>query len=198
MGRDILKTLAVFCGSSNGASDIYVEVAKKLGKELVKRDITLVYGGASVGVMGAVADAVLEAGGKVIGVMPSFLEKREISHKNLTELIVVDSMHDRKEKMAELADGFMALPGGPGTLEEFFEIFTWAQLGLHQKPCGLLNINHYYDPLITLFNHMSDEQFLHEKYRTMALVDVDPSGLLDQFNSYEAPTVKSYITEKQT
>ncbi|MGE7837632.1 TIGR00730 family Rossman fold protein [Viridibacillus arvi] len=193
-----MKTLAVFCGSSNGASDIYVEVAKKLGKELVKRDITLVYGGASVGVMGAVADAVLEAGGKVIGVMPSFLEKREISHKNLTELIVVDSMHDRKEKMAELADGFMALPGGPGTLEEFFEIFTWAQLGLHQKPCGLLNINHYYDPLIALFNHMSDEQFLHEKYRTMALVDVDPSGLLDQFNSYEAPTVKSYITEKQT
>ncbi|QOV12339.1 TIGR00730 family Rossman fold protein [Viridibacillus arvi] len=193
-----MKTLAVFCGSSNGASDIYVEVAKKLGKELAKRDITLVYGGASVGVMGAVADAVLEAGGKVIGVMPSFLEKREISHKNLTELIVVDSMHDRKEKMAELADGFMALPGGPGTLEEFFEIFTWAQLGLHQKPCGLLNINHYYDPLIALFNHMSDEQFLHEKYRTMALVDNEPSGLLDQFNSYEAPTVKSYITEKQT
>lgn len=193
-----MKTLAVFCGSSNGASNVYVEVAKKLGKELAKRDITLVYGGASVGVMGAVADAVLEAGGKVIGVMPSFLEKREISHKNLTELIVVDSMHDRKEKMAELADGFMALPGGPGTLEEFFEIFTWAQLGLHQKPCGLLNINHYYDPLIALFNHMSDEQFLHEKYRTMALVDIEPSGLLDQFNSYEAPTVKSYITEKQT
>ncbi|MFF3102176.1 LOG family protein [Viridibacillus arvi] len=193
-----MKTLGVFCGSSNGASDIYVEVAKKLGKELAKRDITLVYGGASVGVMGAVADAVLEAGGKVIGVMPSFLEKREISHKNLTELIVVDSMHDRKEKMAELADGFMALPGGPGTLEEFFEIFTWAQLGLHQKPCGLLNINHYYDPLIALFNHMSDEQFLHEKYRTMALVDIEPSRLLDQFSSYEAPTVKSYITEKQT
>ncbi|MEK5481922.1 LOG family protein [Viridibacillus sp. FSL R5-0888] len=192
-----MKTLAVFCGSSDGASNIYVEVAKKLGKELAKRDITLVYGGASVGVMGAVADAVLEAGGKVIGVMPSFLEKREISHKNLTELIVVDSMHDRKEKMAELADGFMALPGGPGTLEEFFEIFTWAQLGLHQKPCGLLNINHYYDPLIALFNHMSDEQFLHEKYRTMALVDIEPSGLLDQFNVYEAPTVKSYITEKQ-
>lgn len=193
-----MKTLAVFCGSSNGASNVYVEVAKKLGQELVKRDITLVYGGASVGVMGAVADAVLEAGGKVIGVMPSFLEKREISHKNLTELIVVDSMHDRKEKIAELADGFMALPGGPGTLEEFFEIFTWAQLGLHQKPCGLLNINQYYEPLIALFNHMSDEQFLHEKYRTLALVDEDPSGLLDQFNSYEAPTVKSYITEKQT
>ncbi|MGE7625103.1 TIGR00730 family Rossman fold protein [Viridibacillus sp. NPDC096237] len=189
-----MKTLAVFCGSSNGASSVYVEVAKRLGEELAKRNITLIYGGASVGVMGAVADSVLAAGGKVIGVMPSFLEKREISHKNLTELIVVDSMHDRKGKIAELADGFMALPGGPGTLEEFFEIFTWAQLGLHQKPCGLLNINHYYDPLIAFFNHMSDEQFLHEKYRTMALVDEDPSGLIDQFNSYEAPTVKSYIT----
>lgn len=193
-----MKTLAVFCGSSKGASNVYLEVMKKLGKELAKRNITLVYGGACVGIMGAVADSVLEAGGKVIGVMPSFLEKREISHKNLTELIVVDSMHERKAKMAELADGFIALPGGPGTLEEFFEIFTWAQLGLHHKPCGLLNINHYYDPLVALFNHMSDEQFLHEKYRSMALVDVEPNGLLDQFNTYEPPTVKSFITEKQT
>ncbi|AXN38191.1 LOG family protein [Peribacillus butanolivorans] len=193
-----MKTLAVFCGSSKGASNVYLEAAKKLGKELAKRHITLVYGGACVGIMGAVADSVLEAGGKVIGVMPSFLEKREISHKNLTELIVVDSMHERKAKMAELSDGFIALPGGPGTLEEFFEIFTWAQLGLHHKPCGLLNINHYYDPLVALFNHMSDEQFLHEKYRSMALVDVEPNGLLDQFNTYEPPTVKSFITEKQT
>ncbi|MFF2587923.1 TIGR00730 family Rossman fold protein [Peribacillus butanolivorans] len=193
-----MKTLAVFCGSSKGASNVYLEAAKKLGKELAKRNITLVYGGACVGIMGAVADSVLEAGGKVIGVMPSFLEKREISHKSLTELIVVDSMHERKAKMAELADGFIALPGGPGTLEEFFEIFTWAQLGLHHKPCGLLNINHYYDPLVALFNHMSDEQFLHEKYRSMALVDVEPNGLLDQFNTYEPPTVKSFITEKQT
>lgn len=192
---NILNTLAVFCGSSNGASTVYIEVAKKLGKELAKRNITLVYGGASVGIMGAVAESVLEAGGKVIGIMPSFLEQREISHSNLTELIVVGSMHERKAKMAELADGFIALPGGPGTLEEFFEIFTWAQLGLHRKPCGLLNINHYYDPLIALFNHMSDEQFLHEKYRSMALVDVEPNGLLDQFNNYEPPAVKSYITE---
>lgn len=195
---NILKTLAVFCGSSNGASTVYVEVAKKLGEELAKRNITLVYGGASVGIMGAVAEAVLDAGGKVIGIMPSFLEQREISHNNLTELIVVDSMHERKAKMAELADGFIALPGGPGTLEEFFEIFTWAQLGLHRKPCGLLNINNYYDPLVALFNHMTEEQFLHEKYRSMALVDVDPNGLLNQFNNYEPPTVKSYITEKQT
>jgi uncharacterized protein (TIGR00730 family) len=192
-----LKKLAVFCGSSNGSSDVYVEAAKKLGKELAKRNIALVYGGASVGVMGAVADSVLEEGGYVIGVMPSFLDDREIAHKNLTELIIVDSMHERKAKMADLADGFIALPGGPGTLEEFFEIFTWAQLGLHSKPCGLLNINHYYDPLITLFNHMSNEQFLHEKYRTMALVDNEPSGILDKFNTYEPPTVKTYITEKQ-
>ncbi|MBE1556804.1 TIGR00730 family Rossman fold protein [Sporosarcina limicola] len=193
-----MKTLAVFCGSSNGASDVYIDGAKKLGKELAKRNIALVYGGASVGVMGAVADAVLAEGGQVIGIMPSFLEKREIAHKNLTELIVVDSMHERKAKIADLVDGFIALPGGPGTLEEFFEMFTWAQLGLHHKPCGLLNINHYYDPLIALFDHMTNEQFLHEKYRSMALVDVEPNGLLDQFNTYEPPTVKAYITEKQT
>ncbi len=192
-----MKSIAVFCGSSAGASNVYIETARKFGEELVKRDITLVYGGASVGVMGAVADAVLEDGGQVIGIMPSFLEKREISHKRLSELIVVDSMHERKAKMAELADGFVALPGGPGTLEEFFEIFTWAQLGLHQKPCGLLNINHYFAPLVELFNHMTREQFLHEKYRSMALVDVEPSQLLDKFDSYEAPTVKTYLNEKQ-
>jgi uncharacterized protein (TIGR00730 family) len=192
-----VKKIAVFCGSSNGVSDVYIVGAKSLGKELVKRDITLVYGGASVGIMGAIADAVLEEGGHVIGIIPSFLESREISHKNLSELIIVNSMHERKAKMAELADGFIALPGGPGTLEEFFEIFTWSQLGLHNKPCGLLNINHYYDPLVSLFDHMLEEQFLHEKYRSMALVDIDPRGLLDQFNTYEPPTQKTYITEKQ-
>ncbi|MEI5909087.1 TIGR00730 family Rossman fold protein [Bacillus spongiae] len=187
-----MKTIAVFCGSSNGTSELYIQGARKLGKELAKRNITLVYGGASVGIMGAVADSVLEEGGKVIGVMPGFLDNREISHKNLSELIIVDSMHERKAKIAELADGFMALPGGPGTLEEFFEVFTWAQLGLHQKPCGLLNINHYYDPLIALFNHMSDEEFLHKKYRTMAIVEEDPMRILDKFNAYEPPTLKTY------
>ncbi|MEH7609270.1 TIGR00730 family Rossman fold protein [Priestia megaterium] len=193
-----MKRIAVFCGSSNGASDLYIQGAKDLGKELAKRNISLVYGGASVGVMGAVANAVLEAGGHVIGVMPTFLEEREISHKNLSELIVVGSMHERKAKMAELVDGFITLPGGPGTLEEFFEIFTWAQLGLHQKPCGLLNINEYYTPLISLFNHMTEEQFLQEKYRSMALVDTEPQGLLDQFNTYQPPSVKTYITKAQS
>lgn len=194
-----MKRLAVFCGSSNGASAIYIEEAKALGKELAKRQIGLVYGGASVGVMGAVADAVLEAGGHVTGVMPSFLDEREITHRNLSELTIVESMHERKAKMAELADGFIALPGGPGTLEEFFEIFTWAQLGLHKKPCGLLNVNHYYNPLIALFNHMTDEKFLQKKYRSMALVDTKPEGLLDQFAAYQPPAVKTYIkNESQT
>lgn len=193
-----MKKAAVFCGSSSGSSNIYIKSAKILGKELAKRSITLVYGGASVGVMGAVADSVLEAGGEVIGVMPSFLEEREISHKKLSKLVIVDSMHERKAKMAELADGFITLPGGPGTLEEFFEIFTWAQLGLHQKPFGLLNINHYFDPLLELFNHMAKEQFLHEKYLSMALVDVEPGRLLEKFRSYEPPATKTYITEKQT
>ncbi|YCA45103.1 TIGR00730 family Rossman fold protein [Bacillus sp. JZ8] len=193
-----MKRIAVFCGSSNGATDLYIKEAKKLGEELARRNISLVYGGASVGVMGAVADSVLKFGGHVIGVMPTFLEEREIAHKNLSELIVVESMHERKAKMAELADGFIALPGGPGTLEEFFEIFTWAQLGLHQKPCGLLNINEYYTPLVSLFNHMTEEQFLQEKYRTMALVDKEPQGLLDQFHTYQPPSVKTYITEAQS
>ncbi|GIP38380.1 cytokinin riboside 5'-monophosphate phosphoribohydrolase [Paenibacillus sp. J31TS4] len=193
-----MKSIAVFCGSSAGASNVYIEHAIRFGKELAKRDLTLVYGGASVGVMGAVADAVLEEGGQVIGIMPGFLEQREISHKGLSRLIVVDSMHERKATMAELADGFVALPGGPGTLEEFFEIFTWAQLGLHQKPCGLLNINHYFDPLVELFNHMTKEQFLHEKYLSMAIVEMEPNRLLEQFASYEPPTVKTYLKENQT
>lgn len=187
-----LKRLAVFCGSSNGASSAYREGAVQLGKELAKRGISLVYGGASVGIMGTVADTVLEEGGEVIGVMPKLLIEREISHQHVTKLFIVDSMLERKAKMAELADGFIALPGGPGTLEEFFEVFTWAQIGIHQKPLGLLNINHYYDPLLALFDHMVTEQFLQAKYRSMSIVDSDAKALLDQFETYQAPTVKTY------
>lgn len=193
-----MKKIAVFCGSSNGALPSYKEGAIKLGKELARRDITLVYGGASVGIMGTVADAVLEAGGQVIGVIPKMLEDREISHRNLTELIIVDSMHERKTKMVELADGFVALPGGPGTLEEFFEVFTWAQLGLHQKPCGILNVDHYYDLLISFFDQMNEQQFLQDKYRSIVLVDSDPAHLIEKFNTYIPPTVKTYINEDQT
>ncbi|NGP44299.1 TIGR00730 family Rossman fold protein [Bacillaceae bacterium SIJ1] len=187
-----MKRIAVFCGSSEGATSQYKEGATALGKELAKQGITLVYGGASVGLMGTVADAALENGGKVIGVIPQMLEDREISHQHLTEIHVVNTMHERKAKMADLADGFIALPGGPGTLEEFIEIFTWAQLGVHEKPCGLLNINDYYEPLISLFNHMADEQFLHEKYRKMALVDSTPQALIEQMHSYQPPSVKTY------
>lgn len=193
-----MRSVAVFCGSSNGKSSIYVEEAAKLGEELAKRNIGLVYGGASVGVMGAVADSVLQNGGHVTGVMPRFLEEREISHKKLSELIVVDSMHERKAKMTELADGFIMLPGGPGTLEEFFEIFTWAQLGLHQKPCGFLNINQYFKPLISLFDHMTTEGFLQDKYRGMSISAENANELLNKFDKYEPPTVKTYITDQQT
>ncbi|AYV71909.1 TIGR00730 family Rossman fold protein [Bacillus sp. PK3-056] len=193
-----MKKLAVFCGSSNGVSDIYIEGAKKLGKELAKRNITLVYGGASVGIMGAVADSVLNEGGYVIGVMPSFLDNREIAHKNLSELIIVDSMHERKAKMAELADGFIALPGGPGTMEEFFEVFTWGQLGLHKKPCGLLNINNYFDLLINFFNQMNKQEFLQEKYLSMLMNDSEPASLIEQFQTYNPPSVKTYIKANQT
>ncbi|WP_042201723.1 TIGR00730 family Rossman fold protein [Paenibacillus camerounensis] len=193
-----MKSIAVFCGSSEGAQSIYKESAAKLGHELAKRHITLIYGGANVGLMGIVADAVLEHGGSVIGVLPQFLQNREIAHMGLTELIMVESMHERKAKMAELADGFIALPGGPGTLEEYFEIFTWGQLGLHQKPCGLLNINQYFDPLIAMFDTMERERFMQPKYRSMVINDVTSEGILNQFTNYKAPSVKSYLTEKRT
>ncbi|PLS16472.1 TIGR00730 family Rossman fold protein [Bacillus sp. M6-12] len=193
-----MQRLAVFCGSRSGASDKYRDGAIALGKEMAKRDITLVYGGSSVGLMGQIADTVLEEGGQVIGVIPQMLEDREISHPNLTELIIVGSMHERKAKMSDLADGFIALPGGPGTMEEFFEIFTWAQLGLHQKPFGLLNVNNYYDRLVSFFDHMTEQQFMDEKYRSMVFVDSNPETLIEKFSSYHPPAVKTWINEAQT
>jgi uncharacterized protein (TIGR00730 family) len=187
-----MKRLAVFCGSSLGASEAYKSGAIQLGKELAKRNITLVYGGSSIGLMGVVADTVLNEGGHVIGVIPRVLEEREISHQGLTELYTVETMHERKAKMADLADGFIVLPGGTGTLEEFFEIFTWSQIGLNQKPCGLLNIHHYYDPLIRLFDHMVEQKFLQEKFRSMAIFEERPDVLIDQFSKYVPPTIKSF------
>jgi uncharacterized protein (TIGR00730 family) len=193
-----MKRITVFCGSSEGASPTYKENARALGKELAKRGITLVYGGANVGLMGAVADAALEAGGEVIGVLPHFLQDREIAHRGLTELILVDSMHERKAKMADLADGFISLPGGPGTMEEYFEIFTWGQLGLHHKPCGLLNINHYYDPLLSLFKTMKEEQFMRPQYHSMVITDTTAAGILEQFQNYTPPSVKTYLNDERT
>ena len=189
--RDI-KRIAVYCGSAAGVSEIYRLEAVKFARILVEQGITLVYGGASVGIMGTVADTVLREGGKAIGVIPALLEGREIAHKNLTELHRVSTMHERKSKMIELADGFVALPGGFGTLEEFAEVFTWSQIGLHQKPVGLMNINNYYDPLLSLISKMADEQFMQEKYRHMAIVETDGNALIRRFRDYEAPAVKTY------
>ncbi|MEH7108987.1 MULTISPECIES: TIGR00730 family Rossman fold protein [Bacillaceae] len=192
-----MKRLAVFCGSSLGATEAYRAGAVQLGKELAARNISLVYGGSSIGLMGAVADTVLNEGGEAIGVIPRVLEEREITHKSLTELYRVETMHERKAKMAELADGFIVLPGGTGTLEEFFEIFTWSQIGLNQKPCGLLNIDHYYDPLINLFDHMVEQKFLQEKFRSMAIIEEKPNALIDAFSNYVPPTIKIFKPDEE-
>jgi uncharacterized protein (TIGR00730 family) len=179
-----LRRVCVFCGSSMGFSPAYAEAAAELGKLLAQRGIGLVYGGASVGTMGVVADAALAAGGEVIGVIPEALSSVEVAHAGLTELHVVPDMHQRKAKMAALSDGFLALPGGAGTLEELFEVWTWAQLGLHAKPIGLVDVGGYYSPLVTFSDHMVTEGFLSAGYRDLVLVDSDASALLDRFADY--------------
>ncbi|ENH96267.1 hypothetical protein J416_11632 [Gracilibacillus halophilus YIM-C55.5] len=177
-----MKSIAVYCGSSIGASEEYRQGAIDLGKEIARRGITLVYGGASVGLMGVIADTVLKEGGEAIGVIPTVLGDKEIAHQQLTTLYTVDSMHERKAKMAELADGFIAMPGGPGTMEEFFEMFTWAQIGIHQKPIGLLNLHHYYDPMSHLLDHMVSEGFMQQANRDLAVITEHPAQLLDQLS----------------
>lgn len=193
-----MNRLAVFCGSKDGAHPVFREAAEKLGLAIAARDIGLVYGGSRVGTMGAVADATLTAQGQAIGVLPHFLQEKELAHPELTELHLVHSMHERKAKMSELADGFIILPGGPGTMEEFFEVFTWAQLGLHEKPCGVLNIDGYYDPLIALFDTMERQGFLIPEHRAMLIVESDPDRLLERFAIYEAPRVKTYMDRSHT
>ncbi len=193
-----MNRLAVFCGSKDGAHPVFREAAEKLGLALAAHGIGLVYGGSRVGTMGAVADATLAAQGQAIGVLPHFLQEKELAHPGLTELHLVHSMHERKAKMSELADGFIILPGGPGTMEEFFEVFTWAQLGLHEKPCGVLNIDGYYDPLIALFDTMERQGFLIPEHRAMLIVESDPDRLLERFAIYEAPRVKTYMDRSQT
>ncbi|WGL99427.1 TIGR00730 family Rossman fold protein [Arsenophonus sp. aPb] len=190
MGK--INSVTVYCGSSVGASGIYQQQAVALASELVNRKITLVYGGGRVGIMGVLANSILEQGGQVIGVMPKLLVEREISHTGLTKIHIVNTMHQRKQKMIDLADGFIALPGGFGTLEEFSEVFTWGQIGLHAKPCGLLNVNDYWAPLVAMIEKMADEKFLQEKYRHMAIVDDNPANLLDRFLHYTALSVKTY------
>jgi hypothetical protein len=193
-----MKRICVYCGSSPGRSPRYREVARALGHELAGRGLGLVYGGASVGVMGAVADAVLERGGEVIGVIPESLALKEVAHGGLSDLLVVGSMHERKAQMAELSDGFVALPGGWGTLEEIFEMLTWAQLGFHRKPCGLLNVGHYYDHLFAFIETAFSERFVRDEYRPMLIMEEDPARLLDRLRDYRAPQVRKWLGAEET
>lgn len=193
-----MPSICVYCGSNPGKSPEYIEAAHILGRELVQRGLGLVYGGASIGVMGAVADAVLEAGGNAVGVIPHSLATREVAHSGLNELFVVESMHERKARMAELSAGFIALPGGWGTIEEIFEVLTWAQLGFHDKPCGLLNVKGYYDHLGAFLEHAMLERFVREEYRPMMMIESQPAVLLDRFASYQPPKVKKWIGPEET
>ena len=189
-----MKCICVFCGSNLGAREDYLAAARALAEAIASRGLTLVYGGARVGLMGILADTALAAGGKVIGVMPKALVAREIEHENLSEFHTVGSMHERKALMADLSDGFIALPGGIGTLEETFEIWTWAQLGYHAKPIGFLNVAGYYDKLFAFLDHQSDERFMRRVHRDMLLVESEPDRLLDSFNAYSAPVVEKWIS----
>lgn len=188
-----LENICVYCGSNAGRQPVYAEAARAFGHELARRGLGLVYGGSSAGIMGILANAVLEQGGRVIGVIPEALVKKELAHNNLTEQHIVASMHERKTMMAEKADGFVALPGGVGTLEEIFETWTWAQLGFHAKPCGLLNIAGYFDALTAFLDHTVDEAFMRPQHRAMLAVESDAGRLLDRFAHYEPPTVSKWI-----
>ena len=197
-----MKRICVFCGANAGNNPRYRAEAEKLGRLLAARGIELVYGAGNIGLMGAVADACLEAGGTVIGVIPEALMGKEVAgrpvdHRALTRIEVVDSMHTRKARMAELADGFIALPGGFGTFEEFCEVLTWGQLGFHTKPMGLLNVNGFYDPLLALFDHAVSEGFLRPQNRAMALADTNIERLLGTMSSYQAEPVSKWLTEEK-
>jgi uncharacterized protein (TIGR00730 family) len=174
-----ISALCVFCGSSPGIDPVYADAARAMGTAIAERGIRLVYGGGHVGLMGVVADAALRAGGQVVGIIPEALQRLELAHLALSELHVVRTMHERKALMNELSDGFIAMPGGFGTLEEFCEVLTWAQLGIHRKPCGLLNTNGFYTPLLTFFDQLVTHGFLHPDYRTLVLQHHEPHALLD-------------------
>jgi uncharacterized protein (TIGR00730 family) len=192
-----IQRICVFCGSSLGISPAYREAAVVLGRLLSDRGIELVYGGGNIGMMGVLADAVLESHGRVIGVIPESLMAREVGHPGLTELRVVKSMHERKALMSDLSDGFIAMPGGFGTFEEFCEVVTWSQLGIQSKPCGLLNVEGYYDPLLALFDHAVREGFLREENRRLVLEDRDPVWLLEKFASFVPQAVDKWIDSAQ-
>ena len=188
-----MQRICVYCGSSSGINIDYAGAARDLAGVLVRHGIELVYGGAAKGIMGILSDAVLERGGVVHGVIPKLLQEKEIAHSSLTELHVVASMHERKSMMAALSDGFIALPGGFGTLEELIEMLTWGQLRFHDKPCGVLNVLGYFDKLLDYLDHTQTEGFLRAENRAMLLCDEDPAGLIQQFERYTAPQVEKWI-----
>ena len=193
-----LKRICVYCGSSEGRNAAYAVAAERLGRLLAGQGIGLVYGGANVGLMRTLADAAMAAGGEAIGVMPKALVEKEKAHKSLSRLHVVDSMHERKALMVELSDGFIALPGGAGTMDELFEVWTWGQLGFHRKPCGLLNVAAYYDPLAAFLDHAVTEGFVKDLHRDMLLIAKTPEELLDRFRSYVPPSVEKWIQRNET
>ena len=193
-----MKSVCVFCGGNPGGNPAYLSAARALGAALANSGLALVYGGATVGLMGAVADAALAHGGEVFGVIPESIAAREVAHLGVTNLEVVGSMHERKAKMAARADAFIALPGGFGTLDELFEILTWAQLGLHRKPVAVLNIAGYFDGLLTFLDHAADEQLLRAEYRAMLLVESDPALLLARMRDHTPPAVEVWLKPGQT
>ncbi len=192
------KRICVFCGSSPGARLGFAAAAASLAQHLVRNEVGIVYGGGKVGLMGALADAALAAGGEVIGVIPHSLAAKELAHRGVTDLRVVGSMHERKALMAELSDAFIAMPGGYGTFEEFCEVLTWTQLGLHRKPCGLLNVDGYFDHLLTFFDHAVAEQFVKPVHRRMVLADSDPELLLKALLAYNVPFIDKWISPSDT
>lgn len=189
----MLKRICVFCGSNSGTGEIYLQAARELGLLLCRRDIELVYGGGKVGLMGAIADACLSAGGRVIGVIPQLLVDKEVAHQGLTELRIVQTMHERKALMADLADAFLALPGGFGTWDELCEVQTWAQIGIHRKACAILNVNGYYDPLLAMADRAVSEGFLRDTHRELLLADTEPQRLLDRLESYLPPAIDKWM-----
>jgi len=192
-GKKRMRRICVFCGSQFGANPAYADAAREMGRLPVDRGFGLVYGGGQVGLMGVIADTVLEAGGEAIGVIPHGLAVREVAHKSLTTLHVVGSMHERKAMMADLSEAFVAMPGGFGTYEEFFEAVTWTQLGVHRKPCGLLNVEGFYDPIVDFIDRAVSEQFVKPEYRAAILVDSHPGRLLDKLNAVELPEMPRWI-----
>ncbi|HEV7239514.1 MAG TPA: TIGR00730 family Rossman fold protein [Thermoanaerobaculia bacterium] len=193
-----MHRICVFCGSNAGSDPIYVEAARDLGRLFAREGVALVYGGGSVGLMGEVADSVLASGGEAIGVIPHALWAREVGHRGLTDIRIVDTMHERKAMMADLADAFIALPGGLGTLEEIFEIWTWAQLGLHEKPVGFLDVNGFYAPLMQFLDRAVRERFLREEHRAIAVIERDAAALLKKFDQWQPPRVDKWITREET